>query len=299
MNWNIFSPASQVVIQGMTGKEGSRMARWLLQSGVQVVAGVTPGKGGQQVEGCPIFDTVQVARVAFPEIAVSCVVVPPSRVLSAVHEAMDAGIRFMTILSENVPVHDALAMRKRALEEGVAILGPSSVGYVQFPAFRLGYLGGENPFTHMIRGNTAILSTSGGMTNELIMSLSAAGIGIKLACAIGGDRVPCLSLIEMIRWSESQVDVATLAIFAEPGQPLLRLLVSGAFRFQKPAVIFLAGETLDDLPRGSSYGHTGTILGEDDLSVNDLRTQLRERGVTCVGSMSEFLLECKKICLNP
>ncbi len=275
------------------------MARWLLQSGVQVVAGVTPGKSGQRVEDCPIFDTVAAVKTAFPELAASCVVVPPSRVRSAVDEAIDAGIRFINILSENVPVHDVLAMRQRARTEGVAILGPSSVGYVQFPAFRLGYLGGENPFTQITEGSMAVLSTSGGMTNELMMSLSAAGIGMKLACAIGGDRVPCLSLTEMIRWSEAQAGVESLAVFVEPGQPLLRLLASGAFQFQKPTVVFLAGEMLDDLPRGASYGHTGTILGEHDVSVSDMREQLRARDVTCVGSLSEFLLECKKICLNP
>lgn len=275
------------------------MTRWLLQSGVQVVAGVTPGKSGQCVEDCQIFDTVAAAKAIFPQLTVSCVVVPPSRVRDAVNEAIDAGIRFVYILSENVPVHDVLAMRQRARNEGVAILGPSSVGYLQFPAFRLGYLGGENPFVQIKSGNMAVLSTSGGMTNELMMSLSAAGIGIKLACAIGGDRVPCLSLMEMIRWSESQAGVESLTVFVEPGQPLLRLLASGTFLFQKPTVVFLAGEMLDELPKGASYGHTGTILGERDVSVSDMRTQLRARDVTCVGSLSEFLLECKKICLHP
>lgn len=294
MSWNFFASDTPVLVQGMTGKEGVRMTRALLQSGVNVVAGVTPGKGGQRVEDRPIFDTVAEARAAYPNLETSCIVVPPARVRGAVTEAIVAGIRFVNILTENVPVHDVLAMREEAKERGVIILGPSSVGYLQFPRFRLGYLGGDNPFQTLTEGGTAVISTSGGMTNELMMSLSRAGAGIRVAFAIGGDRVTGISLEDAIAWSESQEAVKMLALFVEPGRPLLRKLLAGTASFKKPTVLFLAGEALDAMPRGLPYGHTGTILGEDDLSVTETRAKLRERGIVCVGSMSEFLLECTK-----
>ncbi len=238
MNWKIFDSDTPVLIQGITGKEGQRMARWLIQSGVKVVAGVTPGKGGQESEGCPVFNSVSEARQAFPDLLVSCIVVPPARVLGAVQEAVAAGIKFMNILTEQVPVHDVLAMRELATKNQATILGPSSVGYLQFPAFRLGYLGGDNPFKYLKEGNAAIVSTSGGMTNELLMSLAHHGIGAKLAFAIGGDRVTGISLEEAIAWSEDREEVKFLVIFIEPGRPLLRSLLAGMVTFRKPTVVF-------------------------------------------------------------
>lgn len=298
MMWSYFSSDAPVLIQGITGKEGMRMARWLLQSGVNVVGGVTPGKGGQRVEDRPVFETVDDACRAVPGLETSCIVVPSSRVRSAVEEALKAGIRYINILTEQVPVHDVFAMRKQAAEVGATILGPSSVGYLQFPRFRLGYLGGERPFDQLTEGGTAILSTSGGMTNELMMSLGRHGIGIRTVFAIGGDAVPATSLEDALAWCEADASVQMIVLFVEPGRPLLRSLCSGERTFAKPTVVFLAGEVLDDLPRGVPYGHTGTVLGEQEPSVADVRRMLRERGIVCVGSMSEYLSECTRLCQN-
>lgn len=299
MNWNSFAPNTPVLIQGITGKEGSRMAAWLVASGVNVVGGVTPGKGGQETEGRPVFDSVVAARERFPDCVVSSIVVPPSRVLGAVEEAIAAGIRYIHVLTEQIPLRDVLVMRKSAVSQGVALLGPSSVGYLQFPRFRIGYLGGEVPFETLKEGGAAILSTSGGMANELMMSLSRHGIGVRLALALGGDRVVGLTLEDAIAWTESLEEVNLLALFVEPGRPILKTLAEGTFRFQKQAVVFLAGEALDSLPRDVPYGHTGTVLGEGDVSVHETRLALRRQGITCVGSMSEFLLACKILCPNP
>lgn len=294
MNWKLFATDTPVLIQGMTGKEGQRMASWLVSSGVNVVAGVTPGKGGQDVEGRPIYNSVGEARQTFPNLLASCIVVPPARVLGAVQEAIEAGIVTLNILTEQVPVHDVLAMREIAAKHDATILGPSSVGYLQFPKFRLGYLGGDDPFRTLKEGGAAIISTSGGMTNELLMSLAHSGVGARLAFAIGGDRVTGVTLEEAIRWSEDCPEVKSLVVFIEPGRPLLKSLLSGAFVFHKPAVVFLAGEALDDLPRGLPYGHTGTVLGEDDQPVAEVRRGLSAKGIVCVGTMSELIEECKK-----
>lgn len=296
MNKTLFPSDTQVLIQGITGKEGSRMTRWLIGSGVKVVGGVTPGKAGQEVEGCPVFDTVAACRQKFPQATVSCIVVPSSRVFAAVQEAIEAGVTFINILTEQVPVHDVLKIRELANAKGVTILGPSSVGYLQFPKFRIGYIGGESPFDHVTEGGMAILSTSGGMTNELMMSLARNSFGIRVAMALGGDRVVGTTLEQAIDWVESLDGVKTLALFIEPGRPLLRALASGEATFRKPTIVFLAGEALDDLPRGMPYGHTGTILGEDDPSVREIRQALHKRGIVCVGSMSEFVTESLRLC---
>ncbi len=287
MSWKLFDPQTPILIQGMTGKEGMRMATWLIQSGVNVAAGVTPGKAGQTIEDRPIFNSVADARSAIPEIETSCIAVPSTRVLAAVQEATEAGIRFMHILTERVPVHDVIAMQK-LVKNRATILGPSSVGYLQFPRFRLGYIGGENPFSVLSPGGASIISTSGGMTNELMMACARLGIGIHTAMAVGGDRIPCLSLAEAIQWADALSETKMLLVFAEPSHPFLTSLVHDEYLPQKPLILFLAGDILDTLPRGVAYGHTGTILGENDLSVHEFRTRLQERGIICVKTMKEF-----------
>jgi succinyl-CoA synthetase alpha subunit len=289
----MFPSDAQVLIQGITGKEGTRMASWLIGCGVNVVGGVTPGKAGQAVEGRPVFGSVADARKAFPDCAVTSIVVPPSRVLGAVTDALVAGFRFVHILTEQVPVHDVIAIRRLAAGHEATVLGPSSIGYLQYPKFRIGYLGGEKPFESVLEGATAVISTSGGMTNELMAALSRNGVGTRFAIAIGGDRVVGTTLEDVIAFAERQDDVKLIVLFVEPGRPLLRELLSGARTFTKPAVVYLAGDALDDLPRGVPYGHTGTVLGEDDVSVRESRESLHARGISCVGTMSEFITACK------
>ena len=298
INQELFDPTTPVAIQGITGKEGARMARWLIGSGVNVIGGVTPGKSGQEVEGKPVFDSVAALKERFPQVTTTSIVAPSGRVLGAVKEALEAGMTLVHILTEQIPVHDVLAMKNLAEKKGATILGPSSIGYLQFPAFRLGYLGGENPFMILKEGGFGIISTSGGMTNELMMSLSRNDIGIRTAMALGGDRVVGTTLEEAIRWTEALPEVSSLAVFIEPGRPLLNQLIDGSFMFKKPTVIFLAGEALDDLPKGLPYGHTGTVLGEDEMSIKEIRQKIQARGISCVGTMSHFILACKKICLK-
>lgn len=286
--WPRFFSDTEVLIQGMTGKEGMRMAKWLLGSGVRVVAGVTPGKGGQEVEGRPIFNSVAEAKAAFPGIQVTSIVVPPMRVLGAVEDAVAAGIKFVQILTENIPVHDVLAMRQKALVVGATILGPSSVGYLQFPKFRIGNIGGEEPFRVLQEGSLAVVSNSGGMTNELLMGLARRGVGIRCAFAVGGDRVVGFSLRNALDHAEVSADVAAIAMFAEPGHPVLAALANGDCIVKKPLTILMPGDVLDTLPRGMPYGHTGTVLGEDDCSVPSMRVAIRERGYICTGSLKEM-----------
>ena len=282
---NFPNATSRILIQGMTGKEGSRMARWMMASGSNVVAGVTPGKGGQEVEGRPIFNSVKEA----PQADVSCIVVPAAHVLSAVKEAIDAGIRIIHVLTENIAIHDAVEIRRLAIKKNVLLFGPASVGVLRFPDMRIGYLGGEKPFAGQIKeGDIALISTSGGMTNELMAALSRAGQGIRLAIAVGGGQVVGLSLAEAIALAEQDPEVKRIAAFVEPGQPILRDLRRG-WKPSKPFVVLLPGTALDVLPRGLPYGHTGTILGEDEPTVAETREEIRKQGLSCAATVQEFV----------
>jgi succinyl-CoA synthetase alpha subunit len=288
-SWEAFAPTTPILVQGITGKEGARMTQWLRQSGMNVRAGVTPGKGGQVVEDCPVFNTVAEACNTYPEIMITSIVVPASRVRGAVEEALAAGIRFVHILTESIPVHDVLAMRAQAGERNAIILGPSSVGYLQFPEFRVGYIGGENPFRLLKPGHVSLISTSGGMVNELMMGLARHGIGIRCAFAVGGDRIPLFSLEDALRVADENPEVEQHVVFAEPGRPFFQLLLEDKVFLKKPLVLFLAGDILDELPRGKAYGHTGTLLQEEEGTVASLRRALREKGISCVATMPELM----------
>jgi succinyl-CoA synthetase alpha subunit len=292
MNWPLFDATTQVLVQGITGKEGSRMTGWMIASGTNVVAGVTPGGAGKEVEGRPVFDTVAAAREKFPEAKTSCIVVPGAHVLSAVREGIEAGITCFQIITERVPVHDVLVMRKLAKEHGAVILGPSSVGYLQFPKFRLGYLGGQDPFATLKEGGLAVLSSSGGMANETVMALGRQGTGIRLAMAVGGDAIAGISLIEAVQIADARPDVTSIAIFAEPGNALLRGLINGTVKPSKPLAICLPGDALELLPRGLPYGHAGTVLGEEDPSLTEIRKSLSDAGYFCTARHDEFITHC-------
>ena len=271
------------------------MASWMRGSGTQVVAGVTPGKGGQEVDGCPVFNSVREARDRFSDARTSCVVVPGAHVLGAVQEAIAAGVTLVHVITERVPVHDILAMRRLATEASVTILGPSSVGFLQFPAFRLGYLGGQRPFDALTEGGLAVLSCSGGMANETLMALARQGTGVRLAMAVGGDAIAGTSLIEAVAVADAHPGVTGLALFVEPGNALLRLLVQGKVKPQKPLVLCLPGDALERLPRGLPYGHAGTVLGEEDGLLAELRTALTQAGYRCTARHDEFIQWCANL----
>lgn len=297
MNWPIFDSTTAVLIQGMTGKEGSRMASWMITSGTLVLAGVTPGKAGQIVLDRPIFSNVADARAAFPEISVSCIVVPAQHVLMAAREALEAGITFVYILSEHVPVHDVRMLRSEARAKGGIILGPSSVGMLQFPRFRLGYIGGEDPFQKIQEGHLALISASGGMANELLMAYAREGIGVRIAIAVGGDRCPGTTIEEAIGVCVGRDDVSAIGLFVEPGNPVLQECIThGTDLFQgKRVALFVPGDGMERMPRGIPYGHAGTMLGEEDVPLHDTRARIREQGIPCFSSMIEFLQVCKTL----
>ncbi len=285
----ILDANTPIVIQGITGKEGSRMAGWMKRSGANIVAGVTPGKGGQSVEGIPVFNSISEAVSAHGAIEASCIVVPPVRVLEAFQSALDAGIRLVHVLTENVPVHDVLEMRRLASGAGVSLLGPASVGYLQFPRFRLGYMGGERPFESCREGDLAVLSTSGGMANEIIASLSRVGVGIRLAVALGGGWILGTSIGEAVRACEQLPEVKRIVVFVEPGQPFVQALASGTFRPEKPLIVLMPGECLDHMPKDRPFGHAGTIVGEQDMSVQETKVAIRRHGTVCVDGVPELV----------
>lgn len=272
------------------------MAAWMIASGTEVLAGVTPGKAGELVEGRPIFDSVADAKKEFPQIDTTSIVVPPLRVLEAVQSAFEAGVTYAHILSEGVPVHDVLRIRALAKQYDAAVLGPSSVG-LMFPTekWRVGYIGGEKPFNHIIPGSVGLISSSGGMTNEILQAFFRNGTGVHCAMSVGGDRISGMSVEEAMRMWEGVSAVQTMAVFVEPGNPLLDRLVSGEVRFTKPCIFLVPGDALAHLPKGRPYGHAGTQLAENAPTLHDMRKVISEYGYPCFGRLEDFVEAVKAL----
>lgn len=251
---------TRTVIQGATGESGHRFTRRMRDFGSPPVAGVTPGKGGQEVMGVPVFDTVREA-VAATGANFSSINVPPAFVKDAVFEAMDAGVPRIFIYAERVPLHDAMEMMDAADERGVIIVGPNTPGIVSPGKYRLGGLGGGRDYARAIfrRGPVGVVSRSGGMTSTVSYTLSSAGIGQTTAFGCGGDAIVGTPFVKALPLFEADPETRCVVLFGEIGtasEELAAELVREG-RFTKPIVAFIAGRVARE---GFRFGHAGALV---------------------------------------
>ena len=169
----LVNSGTKIVVQGITGRQGRFHTKSMIQYGSKVLAGVTPGKGGTEVEGVPVYDTVQEAVSEHPEINASLVMVPAPHAPDAVYEALDAGIRLVTVITERIPVHDSMAFIRYAKLRDSVIVGPNCPGVITPGECKLGIMPG-----HVFRrGPVGIVSRSGTLTYEIAYQITAAGLG--------------------------------------------------------------------------------------------------------------------------
>ena len=282
---------AKLIGQGITGSEGSRMLPWMLEYGSQIVAGVTPGKGGQELLGVPIFSTVQEALEEVGGVKGLVSFVPPKFVLGAVTEAIEAGIRWILIAAEKVPAKDSAIMYALAKKNGVSIIGPSSVGYINPKnKLKLGLIGGGDPNKVFAPGNIAVISKSGSMTAEISLGLKKAGLGNSIGVGIGGDRIIGADFVDFLLELEDDPETKASVIFGELGgtyeERIAEFVKSG--RIKKPVVAFIAGEFTLSLPNEVQFGHAGAII-EGDRGLPDHKRQvLREAGVLVADNLDEI-----------
>jgi|SRR3989338_1743489 len=272
----------RVLIQGATGKEALRAIPAMRSYGTTVVAGVTPGKGGQTVEGVPVFNTVREAIASEGSVNMVVQFVPPIRALTATEESLEAGIPFILIGAEKVPVHDALRMVKMARAKGALLIGPSSVGMiVPRKGLKLGMIGGDTPTRTFSEGSIAVLSKSGGMTSEIAHLLKKSGLGVSFAAGLGGERIPGTDLADALIILEEDPSTEASIIFGELGgvaeEHVARAVKEGAIK--KPVVSFTVGEFVSLLPHAMPFGHTGAMLERGKGGVKEKRALLKEAGV--------------------
>ncbi len=282
---------AKLIGQGLTGSEGSRSLPLMLSYGTNIVAGVTPGKGGQIVNKIPIFNSVKEAIDSVGPVDGSVQFVPPLFTKSAVFEALDAGIKFILIGAEKVPVRDAAEIYAYAGKLNANVIGPSSVGIIN-PEKRLkiGEIGGQNPDRVFTKGNVAIISKSGGMTSEIGLLLKNNNLGISWAVGIGGDRIISTDFADFLLELDKDKKTEASVIFGELGgtyeERVARLVKNG--KIKKPVIAFVAGEFTASLPGNVQFGHAGAIIEGKRGLPSEKRRVLRESGVLVADNFDEI-----------
>ncbi|MEM1597118.1 MAG: succinate--CoA ligase subunit alpha [Pyrobaculum sp.] len=258
----LVGPNTRVVVQGATGREGSFHLQRMLEYGTKVVAGVTPGKGGTTVHGVPVYDTVEEA-VRKHGANATVIFVPARFATEALLEAVDAGVELAVVITEHIPVHDALRAINYARARGVTVIGPNCPGVVAPPVrTKLGIMPNS---IYQTPGRVAVVSRSGTLTYEISYQLVRAGFGINIAIGVGGDPIVGLDLMEATLKVAEDPDVEGIVVIGEVGgdaeERLAKLYAEGAIN--KPIVAYVAGRTA---PPGKRMGHAGAIvmLGSGD-----------------------------------
>jgi succinyl-CoA synthetase alpha subunit len=254
---------TRLLVQGITGREAANFTRECLDYGTQVVAGVTPGKGGEQVYGVPVFDTVAEA-VAQTAADAALVSVPPLLVLDAVLETIAANIPLIVVITERVPRRDVAVLLAAAAEAGVKVIGPNSLGLIAPGACKLGSIGGpaEDVKRAYSPGRVGVVSRSGGMTTEIASMLTQAGIGQSTCISAGGDALIGTTLLDAYRLFLEDPDTDAVVTFSEPGgaqEHELAEFLEARDGAAKPLLSFVAGRFVDEMP-GVRFGHAGTMV---------------------------------------
>ena len=240
------------IIQGITGRIGSVQAKWMLEYGTKLVAGVTPGKGGQEVHGLPVYDTVQ-ETVDRHAANASVIFVPAPAALSAVQSALAAGIKLVVVITEHVPVHDSLQMKRMAQRHGAWLLGPNCPGLLTPGVGKLGIMPG-NLFRP---GPVGVVGRSATLTYEVAGNLSEAGLGQSTAVGVGGDMVTGARFLDVLRLFEADPATEAVAMVGEIGGTAEEEAARFIAEMSKPVVALIAGR---NAPAEKKLGHAGAII---------------------------------------
>jgi succinyl-CoA synthetase alpha subunit len=280
----------EFIVQGITGREALNFTRECLEYGSKIVGGVTPGRGGREVYGVPVYDTVR-EITAKRKVDGSVITVPLGFAPDAAFEAIDAGIKLIVIITEGIPRRDASAIIEYATQHGVRVIGPNCLGIIVPDVCRFGSLGGPAVDCRKAfkPGIVGVMSRSGGMTTEICNALSAAGLGESTAISIGGDPVIGSTYAELMPLFETDADTKAIVIYSEPGGTAEAELARWAQenRSRLPIVAFVAGRFMDDMP-GMSFGHAGTVVEKKVDSPADKIRRMRAAGIAVAEEIGDI-----------
>ncbi len=285
----LINAESKIILQGMTGKQARLHVPYHLEYGSQLVGGVTPGKGGEKVDGLPVFNTVAEAIDNLGKIDVSLIMTPPYAVLDGALEAIDNGIGLIVIITEHMPVHDTMKIREAALKAGVHVVGPNTIGIISPGKSKAGVMPG---FLYS-EGRVGIVSRSGTLTHEAASTLTLQNIGQSTCVGIGGDPVPGSSFEQILELFRQDKDTDVVIMIGEIGGGAEERAAAylESVDFGKPVLAFIAGATA---PAEKKMGHAGAIIAGNAGTVQSKHEALKKAGVTVVNKLEEIVDEVKK-----
>ncbi len=244
---------TKVIVQGITGRDGSFHAAKMKEYGTQVVGGTSPGKGGQKVDGIPVFNTVKEA-VKATGANTSIIFVPAPFAKDAMLEAIDGGIKLVVCITEGVPVIDAVEAQNYARIKGVKVIGPNCPGLISPEKSMVGIM----PANIFKKGHTGVVSRSGTLTYEVVYDLVQGGLGISTAVGVGGDPVVGLYFEDMLQMFQDDPDTDSIAMIGEiGGDAEERAAKYIREHITKPVAVFISGR---QAPPGKQMGHAGAII---------------------------------------
>lgn len=263
---------TRVIVQGITGHQGRYHSKAMREFGTKVVAGVTPGKGGQEIDGVPVFETVREA-VNETGANASVVFVPARFAKDAVIESIDNGIETVVVITERIPVHDSIEMIEYARLNGTRIIGPNCPGITSPGICKIGIM----PNHIFARGKTGVVSRSGTLTYEVVNALTQAGIGQSTCLGIGGDPVIGTTFIDALELFDSDPQTERIVLIGEIGGTA----EEEAAQFirehmSKPVFAYIAGRTA---PPGKRMGHAGAIISQGRGTAESKLRALENAGV--------------------
>ncbi len=287
----VLNENSKVVVQGATGSVGQFHISQMKEYGDYVVAGVTPGKAGQEVHGVPVYNSVLDAKDA-TGCNTSLIFVPAKFAKSAVIEAVDAGMETVVVITEHIPVHDAAYFVNYALSKGVTLIGPNCPGACTAGVAKVGILPGQI-FTP--GGPVAVASKSGTLTYEIVGALSAEGIGQTSVLGLGGDPIPGTNLLEAVKLFEKDDEAKAIVLVGEIGggaeEEAAAYIESVGLTARKPIYAYVAGRSA---PEGKKMGHAGALVEKGVGTAESKLTAFKKAGVQVVDFPTDIIPLVKK-----
>ncbi len=273
---------TRVLVQGLTGREGQFHGQQMLDYGTNIVAGVTPGKGGQVVLGVPIFNTVQEAVEATNANA-SVIFVPAAGCADGACEAADAGIELVVIITEHVPVLDMVRCKAYLSSKGVKLIGPNCPGLISPGKCKIGIQPG---YIHK-EGNIGLISRSGTLTYEAVYQLTNNGLGQSTVIGMGGDPIPGLKFVELLELFRDDPQTEAVCILGEIGGDNEEKAATyiKETKYPKPVFGFIAGLTA---PPGKRMGHAGAIISGSKGRGEDKIKAMEDAGITVIKELGKF-----------
>ena len=278
----LINKETRVLLQGITGRMGGLHTKYMLDYGVKLVAGISPGKGGTNVGGVPVFNTIPEALEHTP-IDATMILVPPYAVKNSAIEAIESGIKVIVIISEFVPVHDTAYVKQLAKEHGVKVVGPNTIGVISPGKTKVGIM----PGSIYSEGPVGVVARSGTLTHDIGATLTGMGIGQTTCIGIGGDPIRGMDFIDVLKEFREDPETKVVVMVGEIGgtgeEQAAEYIEKG---YPKPVIAFIAGQTA---PAGKKMGHAGAIISGDAGSSASKYAALAKANVTVTKTFSELI----------